>query len=70
MASVPELTPSAGEFGDRALEPIDFRAENEVTRAEHAQECLVQFRLERSVLWLEVEEIDVHRSIMGKGFVA
>ncbi len=53
-----------GELRQRALEPVDFRPEDKVTRAQHAQEGLVQFRLQRAVLRLEIEQIHVHRAIM------
>ena len=38
----------AGELRQRALEPLDFRPEDEVARAQHAQKGLVQFRLQRA----------------------
>ena len=59
-----------GELGERALEPLDFRAQNKVPRAQHAKESLPQFRLQRGVLRLQVEQVHVHRAIMREGRVA
>jgi len=60
----------AGELRQRAFEAIDFRPENEVARAQDAQESLVQLRFQRRVLRLQVEEIHRHPAIMREGRAA